>query len=135
MMRARGGAVLPLLLLCVVGLASIALAGCGTASSATTTTQPNEVSMTAVDFTKHTLTVPAGTAVRFSNPASGMMHVLCVGANAKCAANAAGPAELTADGGVTVTAGQVKEIVFATPGTYPIACALHPAMNIVITVQ
>jgi plastocyanin len=133
-MRKFKAAALPLVLMCVVGLATAGLAGCETASSATTT-PPNEITLVAADFAQHTLTVTAGTTVLFNNPASGVTHVLCIGANAKCRANAAGPLELTADGGLTISAGQVKEIVFATPGTYPVACALHPAMNLVVTVQ
>ncbi len=132
-MRRHRARALPLLLILAMAGTALGLVGCDTSSPSAT--QGNEVDLTQMDFAQHAVTVPAGTAVRFSNPASGITHVLCIGANATCTPNAPGPAELTASGGMAIAAGQVKEVVFATPGTYPIACLLHPAMNLTVTVQ
>jgi plastocyanin len=121
---------LPLLLLLLAGLAVLGLAGCDTPQAGSA----NEVNLTQTDFAQHTVTIPAGTAVRFNNPASGIMHVLCVGDNSRCAPNPQGPTELTASDGLTLAAGQTKDVTFDTPGTYTIACVLHPAMNLTVTV-
>jgi len=123
---------LPLLLLLLAGLAALGLAGCDTSPQAR---PANEVDLTLMDFAQHTVTIQAGTAVRFSNPASGITHVLCIGANATCTSNAQGPAELTASDGMTLAAGETTDVTFDTPGTYAIACVLHPAMNLTVTVQ
>jgi plastocyanin len=123
-----------MLLVLVIAAAVVGLAGCDLASQPTNT-QGNEVAMTQLDFARHSLTVPAGTAIRFTNPAVGITHVLCIGANATCTPNAAGPTELTTSDGLVFAAGQEKDVTFDTPGTYKIACMLHPGMNLTITVQ
>jgi plastocyanin len=122
---------LPLLLLLLAGLAALGMAGCDMSPQARSA---NEVDLTQMGFAQHTMIIPAGTAVRFSNPAAGITHVLCIGANAACTPNAQGPAELTASDGLTLAAGQTKDVTFETPGTYAIACVLHPAMNLTVTV-
>jgi plastocyanin len=134
-MRTHHARALPLLLILILAVTGAALGLVGCDMSSSSTTQGNEVDLTPMDFAQHAVTVPAGTAVRFSNPASGITHLLCIGANATCMLNAPGPAELTASGGMPIAAGQVKEVVFATPGSYPIACLLHPVMNLTVTVQ
>lgn len=131
MMRQGAMRTLPLLLLLLAGLAALGLVGC---DAAPRTGSANEVDLTQLDFARHAVTIPAGTAVRFNNPASGITHVLCVGDNARCAPNAQGPAELTASDGLALAAGQTKDVIFETPGTYAIACVLHPAMNLTVTV-
>jgi plastocyanin len=125
-------------LLVVVGVAVLGLAGCDTASptpNPQNDTLGNEVDMTQVDFTRHAVTIPAGTDVRFSNPAAGITHVLCIGANATCTPDATAPAELTARDGLILAAGQLQDVTFDTPGTYKIACMLHPGMNLTVTVE
>src|SRR5690348_12556266 len=111
-MRKVAARTLPLLLL-LVGLAALGLVGCDTSPH---TGPANEVDLTQMDFAQHTVTIPAGTAVRFSNPPGGITHVLCVGANATCTPNAQGPTELTASGGMTLAAGQTQNVTFDTPG-------------------
>jgi plastocyanin len=126
--------------LAVLGIVAAALAftlaGCGKGGSTTTTSAPNTVTMGAVNFTTTSLTVTAGTSVKFDDPANGgAYHVLCLGKDEKCVANPDGPAELNASGGVIFNAGDSKSYVFAKAGTFIVTCTVHPTMNVTITVQ
>lgn len=94
-----------------------------------------DVTMNQMDFDHSSLTIPAGTTVRFIDPQSAAPHFLCVGQNAKCDESAAGPSALTGGNSLHVNPGETKEVTFDTPGTYRIACTLHPMMNLTITVK
>jgi plastocyanin len=94
-----------------------------------------DVTMSQHDFDHGSLTIPAGTTVRFINPPSAAMHLLCVGENANCATNAPGPSALTGGNSIQVTPGETKEVTFDKAGTYKITCTLHPMMNLTITVH
>jgi len=119
-------------LLLVLLIPLLGFVGCGTPSPSDV---GNRVEMTQLDFAPHTVSITAGSSVRFDNPASGITHVLCIGQDGSCNANALGPVELTASGGMAIDAGQVEEITFELPGTYKIACLLHPSMNLTVTAQ
>ncbi|HEX6542891.1 MAG TPA: plastocyanin/azurin family copper-binding protein [Ktedonobacterales bacterium] len=96
---------------------------------------PPDVTMNQTDFDHNTLTIPAGTTVKFINPASASMHILCVGTSATCDGSASGPSALTGGSSLQTAPGETKEVTFDKPGTYKIACTLHPMMNLTITVQ
>lgn len=123
--------VLPLLL-----IAAFMVAGCGKTPGGNATTGPtNEVQMDAVNFVQTSVTIKAGTAFKFVDPSdTGGLHIICAGHSGKCIANANAPAEL-ADPGFTINPGETKTVTFANPGTYQIACTVHPDMNLTITVQ
>jgi len=112
-------------------LSLLALAACGQRASA-----PNEVSMTASDFSPTTVTIKTGQAVHFTDPAGvGAMHIVCLGSDGNCDTTAQGPQALEGDG-FTLNAGDSpKDVTFTTPGTYKITCSLHPSMNLTVTVQ
>ncbi|HEV2237623.1 MAG TPA: plastocyanin/azurin family copper-binding protein [Ktedonobacterales bacterium] len=111
------------------------LAGCGK-TTPTTTGGGNTVTMASVNFATTSLTVKAGDSVKFDDPSGGgAYHVLCFGKDEKCAANADGPAELNASGGVIFNAGDSHSYTFAKAGTYEVTCTVHPNMNVTITVQ
>ncbi len=118
----------PLLLMLVLMLG---LAACGQSSTA-----PNEVSMAATDFSVTSVTIKAGQAVHFTDPAGiGGPHTICLGANGVCAASAQGPLVLTGDGFTMNPGDPAKDVTFDTPGTYRITCSIHPAMNLTVIVQ
>lgn len=94
-----------------------------------------DVTMGQTDFTHHALKITAGTTVNFMTETSGSTHILCIGENGACQSGAQGPAELTSANGLEVDPGQTKPVKFDTPGTYKIACTIHPAMNMTTTVQ
>jgi plastocyanin len=106
----------------------LALAACGQTTSA-----PNEVSMTAADFSPTSITISAGQAVHFADPAGvGATHIICLGADGACGAGAQGPQELEG-GGFTINAGDPpREVIFPTTGTYKITCSIHPSMNVTV---
>jgi len=108
-----------------------ALAACGQGAAA-----PNEVSMTAADFSPTSVTIKAGQPVHFTDPAGvGGTHIICLGADGKCATTAQGPQTLEGSG-FTINAGDPpRDVIFTTPGTYKITCSIHPSMNLTVTVQ
>ena len=126
--------------LAIPGIVALALAfmlaGCGKTTAPTSTGGGNTVTMGATTFTQTSLTVKAGTAVKFDDPAAGgAYHILCFGTGQKCVANPDGPAELNTSGGVTFNAGDSKTYTFDKPGTYTVTCTVHPNMDVTITVQ
>jgi len=108
-----------------------ALAACGQGAAA-----PNEVSMTAADFSPTSVTIKAGQTVHFTDPAGvGGTHIICLGADGECATTAQGPQALEGSG-FTINAGDPpRDVIFTTPGTYKITCSIHPSMNLTVTAQ
>lgn len=126
--------VLPLLL-----LGTMAVAGCGKTPGGTGSTTPSgpvdQVTMDATNFVQHSVTVKSGTPFKFVDPSdSGGLHVICAGENGKCIADPNAPKEL-GDPGFTINPGDTKTVTFDKPGTYHIACTVHPDMNLTVTVQ
>ena len=114
----------------------MAITGCGkTPGNGGDEYTTPDVTMGQTDFTHHALTITAGTEVKFIGETSGSTHILCIGENGACQSGAQGPSELTSANGLQVDPGQTKPVKFDTPGTYKIACTIHPNMNMVITVQ
>lgn len=109
----------------------LGLAACGQNS-----TVPNEVSMSAGDFSATSVTINAGQTVHFTDPAGiGGPHTICLGANGACDSSANGPLSLTGDGFTMNPGDPAKDVTFDTPGTYKVTCSIHPAMNLTVTVQ
>ena len=109
----------------------LGLVACGQNATAS-----NEVSMSAGDFSATSVTIKAGQAVHFTDPAGiGGPHTLCLGANGACDSSANGPLTLTGDGFTMNPGDPAKDVTFDTPGTYKITCSIHPAMNLTIIVQ
>ena len=118
----------PLLLMLALLLG---LAACGQSSTA-----PNEVSMSAGDFSITSLTIKAGQAVHFTDPVGvGGPHTICLGANGACDTSAQDPLVLTGDGFTMNPGDAAKDVTFDTPGTYKLTCSIHPAMNLTVIVQ
>jgi plastocyanin len=115
----------------LAGLA-LSLGCCGSSSAAA-----NAVEMGVADFQQRAVTIRAGQAVHFDDPANGgSTHIICIGKGQQCVPQTGAPAELNTASGITFNPGDPpKDIVFATPGTYTVVCTIHPAMIITITVQ
>lgn len=122
---------LPLLLVMVFAVVGCSQDAGGASGSYTTP----DVTMGDHDFDHSSLTISAGTTVKFIDPQSAAQHILCVGENAQCDTSAPGPSELSGGRTLQMTPGDTKEVTFDTPGVYKIACTLHPMMNLTITVQ
>jgi len=116
----------------VLVLLVLTLAACGQSSTAT----PNEVGMVAADFSRTSITIKAGEMVHFTDAVgTGATHDICLGSDGACDTAAKGPQALKGPG-FTINAGDpAKDVTFDTPGTYKITCSLHPAMNLIVTVQ
>lgn len=113
-------------MLCL-GLLAFLLAGCGSTPS-------NEVDMGVAAFQQSSVSIKAGQAVHFVDPASGGTHVICVGEGVKCVPQSGAPADLNTADGLTFNTGDSRDIVFPTAGTYNVICIIHPGMEITITV-
>ena len=123
------GAVAAVAVACTMALALLlALAGCGGAAS-------NEVDMGVANFRQSQVTIKAGQAVHFEDPASGGTHVLCVGQDLKCVSQDGAPAALNTTDGLTFNTGDTRDIVFPNAGTYVVICTIHPGMQVTVNVQ
>lgn len=106
----------------------LALAGCGGAAS-------NEVDMGVASFQQSEVTIRAGQAVHFVDPASGGTHIICVGKDLQCVPQTGAPAALNTTDGLTFNTGDTRDIVFPTAGTYVVICTIHPNMQVTVNVQ
>lgn len=119
----------------VVELAAIAmlvlalLSGCGGGAAS------NEVDMGVANFRQSQVTIKAGQAVHFVDPASGGTHVICVGHDLQCVSQSGAPDALNTTDGLTFNTGDSRDIVFPTSGTYVVICTIHPNMQVTVTVQ
>lgn len=105
-----------------------ALAGCGGTRSS------NEVDMGVAAFQQASVSVKAGTAVRFVDPPTGGTHIICVGQGTQCVAQTGAPDALNDPHGIQFVQGDSRDIVFPTAGTYNVVCIIHPGMQVTITV-
>jgi plastocyanin len=98
-------------------------------------TTSQTIMLTVDNFASNCYTVTANQAVTFDDPSStGGVHIICTGQDAKCDAQAGAPSDLSAPG-FQIQPGQTHQVTFATAGTYKIACTVHPAMNMTLTVK
>jgi plastocyanin len=117
------------------------LAGCGAVGKAQGNSgggvPSNEVDMASVTFVQKSVIIKAGQQVKFVDPAAtGAFHTLCFGHNQVCIPNANGPTALNVASGIPVNAGDpAMFFTFTKPGTYEVTCTVHPAMNVIVTVQ
>lgn len=104
------------------------LAGCGGNAA-------NEVDMGVAAFQQSSITIKAGEAIHFVDPASGGTHVICVGKDVNCVPQTGAPDALNTADGLTFNTGDVRDIVFPTAGTYVVICTIHPGMQVTVNVQ
>lgn len=79
------------------------------------------------------VTIKAGGAVTFDD-SSGSPHDLVIGTNGMFTAMNGAPSQLNNQSGLMFNGGDKQTIVFATAGTYPITCEIHPRMQATVTV-
>ncbi len=133
-------ALVPLALLFSLALGACGKPAAGGGPNATSTggnggcKTSQTISLGAVDFVDHCVTVSANQPVTFDDPSTGGYHIICTGSNGVCQANANAPADLGAPG-FTIMQGEQKQVTFTTPGTYKLACTVHPSMNMTVIVQ
>ena len=133
-MKKAGVFLLPLLLILILGIAACGKTAGGTTNSGTSGPS-NQVTMDATNFVNNTVTIKAGEAVHFNDPAdSGGTHIICAGANGQCSNDANAPKDLQGSG-FNIDAGQTKDVTFDKAGTFKITCSIHPDMNLTVTVQ
>lgn len=115
---------------CILSMVVLALwlAGCGSTPS-------NQVDMGVAAFQQTSISIKAGQAVHFVDPASGGTHIICVGEGVKCVPQSGAPAELNTADGLSFNTGDSRNIVFPTAGTYHVVCIIHPGMEVVVTVS
>lgn len=111
-----------------MALLALLLAGCGGTPS-------NQVDMGVAAFQQSSVSIKAGQAVHFVDPASGGTHVICVGEGVKCIPQNGAPSELNTVDGMTFNTGDSRDIVFPSAGTYNVVCIIHPGMEVTITVS
>lgn len=82
-----------------------------------------------------TLTIKAGQAVTFTDPASsGGTHDLVTGTHGQFTAASGAPTAFGTQDGTDFSPGMSKTITFPIAGTFKITCTIHPPMQAVITV-
>jgi plastocyanin len=107
----------------------VSTAACGGPAS-------NEVDMGIATFQQDSVTIKAGQAVQFADPANGGgVHVLCVGQNLRCVPQPGAPDALDGTAGITFNPGDTRDIVFPTAGSYDVVCTIHPGMVVTVVVQ
>lgn len=97
-------------------------------------TQPNEVDLTATSFVQNSIHIKAGQTVSFVDLLDGGPHLLCIGTDSHCEFRAPGPKVLLQNGGLSIDAGQIRQVQFEQKGTYHITCAIHQNVNLTVTV-
>lgn len=133
-------AIIPLALMLSLSLAACGKPAAGGGPGGGTTTGSScvtkqTITLTSVDFADKCVTVSANQVVTFDDPSTGGgVHIICTGENATCQADANAPADLGAPG-FQIQNGEQKQITFTTPGTYKLACTVHPAMNMTVIVK
>jgi plastocyanin len=121
----------------------VACAACAGSTNTPTATATNTtfsapvgatVSLGASSFARASVTISAGQAVRFVDPASGGgAHKLCVGSGGTCDDTAQDPAELVSPG-LSFAPGSTQSVPFLHPGSYAVTCTIHPSMQLTISV-
>jgi plastocyanin len=92
------------------------------------------VSLGAGSFVPTSVTISAGQAVRFVDPASGGgTHKLCLGSGGACDDAAQDPVELVAPG-LSLAPGATQSVSFLHPGSYVVTCTIHPSMQLTVSV-
>lgn len=109
-------------------LVVVLLAGCGGSPA-------NQVEMGVAAFQQSSVSIKAGEAVHFVDPASGGTHIICVGEGVKCVPTNGAPADLNTADGMMFNTGDTRDIVFPTAGTYHVVCIIHPGMEVTVNVS
>ncbi|MEO7002308.1 MAG: plastocyanin/azurin family copper-binding protein [Ktedonobacterales bacterium] len=93
------------------------------------------IDLVATNFATSCQTVSANQTVTFNDPTgTGGIHIICTGQNATCSNDSTAPKDLQGSG-FQITPGQTHQVTFTKPGTYKLACTVHPNMNMTLTVK
>jgi plastocyanin len=82
------------------------------------------------------VTIKAGQAVTFDDPASGGgVHPLVTGTHGEYTEEPGAPSDFNTQDGVLFSPGTKMAVTFPNPGTFHITCVAHPVMQVTITVK
>jgi len=134
-MKKLGLFVAPMALLLVFSIAACGKTPGTGGSSGPSCATGQTITLVATNFANNCQTVSANQAVTFNDPTgTGGIHIICTGANATCSNDANAPKDLQGSG-FPIQPGQTHQVTFTKPGTYKLACTVHPAMNMTLTVK
>lgn len=109
----------------------LTFAGCGE-----TTKPAATVTMTSTSFAQNIITIKSGDQIAITDSSKdGARQVLYFGNVGQYIANRNGPSELNSARGIEFTPGKTMTFTFAKAGVYEVTSALHPKMNLLITVK
>jgi plastocyanin len=122
-----------ILLTCTL-LATLVLTSCSGGPASGGGSNGSTITMGSGVFSGNTsITVKAGDSVTFDD-SSGGPHDLVIGTQGAFTAMSGAPSQLNSATGVMFNGGDKQTIVFATAGTFPITCLIHPSMQATVTV-
>lgn len=119
-----------LLMLVVLAL----VVACG-GSAGSTSPAANTVHTVGALFSPTTITIKKGTTLTFVDDADdGALHILVIGQNAQQASEPGAPDFGGTSGTRIDVGGTWTTPPWTTAGTFHVACTVHPAMNLTVTV-
>jgi plastocyanin len=109
------------------------LTACGFAKA--TTNNPHAVEMLLSSFDKTSITIPKGSTIAFVDDSNtGGLHILVIGQNGLPQSENGAP-DFGGSSGKRINPGDVwTSPPWTKPGVYHVACKIHPAMNLTVTV-
>lgn len=109
---------------------------CGGTSSNVVSNNPNTVRLEGQSFATSSITISKGSTIAFlDDPNNGALHILVIGQDGQQVSEQGAP-DFGGAGGQRVDIGNIwTSPPWNTAGTYHVACTVHPAMNLTVTVK
>jgi len=112
------------------------LIACGGTSTNVTSNNPNTVKLEGQSFATSSITISKGSTITFlDDPNNGALHILVIGQNGQSESEQGTP-DFGGLAGLRIDVGNMWTTPpWNTAGTYHVACTVHPAMNLTVTVK
>ena len=109
---------------------------CGGTSSSVGSNNPNTVKLEGQTFATSSITISKGSTISFlDDPNNGALHILVIGQNGQSESEQGAP-DFGGLSGQRIDVGNTWTTPpWNTVGTYHVACTVHPAMNLTVTVK
>ncbi|HVB25473.1 MAG TPA: plastocyanin/azurin family copper-binding protein [Ktedonobacteraceae bacterium] len=109
---------------------------CGGISTNVTSNNPNTVKLEGQSFATSSITISKGSTITFlDDPNNGALHILVIGQDGQQESEQGAP-DFGGAAGQRVDIGDTWTTPpWNTAGTYHVACTVHPAMNLTVTVK